>query len=240
MMKRIIFVILVFSLASISIYYSCYVNTSNFSINIDNNVKVISTSFLEKVVDKEEIPEENKKLLDKEEKTDVVSFDNNKEIKTPVEEKSIEQGNQESKEVSTTIVDDSKKMESSELDSVYVGLKFEGSMTAYGKDCCSSDLERQGITATGFDLKTSLTYNDPVYGSVRIVASDKNFKYYSIIKVNDPIDGVYNAIVLDRAGSVIGLNKVKKFDLAVESEAFAAHNYGVHRNVSFEVLRVGK
>ena len=48
------------------------------------------------------------------------------------------------------------------------------------------------------------------------------------------------AIVLDRAGRKIGLNEAKKFDLAVESESFASSNYGIHSNIVFEVIRVGR
>ena len=148
---------------------------------------------------------------------------------------------EEKVEPASTIIDhNNQQQEVKPTEGVYVGLKFTGSMTAYGKDCCGSDPSRQGITASGYDLKQSLTYNDPTYGSVRIVASDRNFKLYSIIKVDDPVDGSYNAIVLDRAGSVIGLNKTKKFDLAVESENFASSSYGVHKNVTFQVLRIGK
>ena len=39
----------------------------------------------------------------------------------------------------------------------------------------------------------------------------------------------------------LGISKESEIvDLAVESESFAANNYGVHKNVVFEVLRVGK
>lgn len=203
-------------------------NKSNYSFNINNETKNLNTSLLNNV------------YIIHEEKSEEVITEKVSSI-TNTQVKKIETKNNNQVEPTSTIVEeDTKPLEEKKLDSVYVGLTFSGSMTAYGKDCCGTDPSSQGITSSGYDLKESLTYNDSTYGKVRIIASDRNFKLYSIIRVNDPIDGIYNAIVLDRAGSVIGLNKTKKFDLAVESEAYASSNYGVHRNVTFEVLRIGK
>ena len=160
-----------------------------------------------------------------------------KEVKKTTEKKETIVEKQETKPASTIIETPKEEIKTGEIESVYVGLRFQGSMSAYGRDCCGSN---PGMTSSGFDLKTSLYYYDNTYGNLRVLASDRNFKLYSIIKVSDPIDGEYNAIVLDRAGSVIGLNKTKKFDLAVESESFAAGSYGIHKNITFEVLRVGR
>lgn len=124
---------------------------------------------------------------------------------------------------------------------VYLGSILTGSMSAYGRDCCSSDPEKQGLTASGYNIKKSgMYYNDVTYGKVRILASDRNFPLYSIIKVNDPIDGEYRAIVLDRGDNNIGIDRRFMFDLVVESQEWARLNYGVHRNISFEILRIGK
>ncbi len=209
------------------------------SITSENNYKYITekdvinlnTSLLNNVYI------EQKEEIDNIEK---INNDDEKQEKN-TRKKEVVNNNQNQVRPASTVVDNNPQQNDNQpMDSVYVGLKFTGSMTAYGRDCCGSDPSRWGITSSGYDLKQSLTYNDPTYGSVRIVASDKNFKLYSIIQINDPIDGSYNAIVLDRAGSVIGLNKTKKFDLAVESESYASSNYGVHKNVTFQVLRVGK
>ena len=207
-------------------------NKEQYFLNIKNDIRNLNTSLLNNVYIQEE-KEEN--IVEKESnKTD-------NSLKIEKEDNNIQQKNKEKVEPASTIIEhNSQQQEVKPTEGVYVGLKFTGSMTAYGKDCCGSEPSRQGITASGYDLKQSLTYNDPTYGSVRIIASDRNFKLYSIIKVDDPVDGSYDAIVLDRAGSIIGLNKVKKFDLAVESENFASSSYGVHKNVSFEVLRIGK
>ena len=203
--------------------------------SIKNDVRNLNTSLLNNtyiaIVEEEKAEE----LVNQEEDNDKTTV-----VTKTVENKKVENSSPKVEPASTVVENNPTPVPNESLDGVYVGLKFTGSMTAYGKDCCGSDPARQGITSSGYDLKQSLTYNDPTYGSVRIVASDKNFKLYSIIGVNDPIDGSYKAIVLDRAGSVIGLNKTKKFDLAVESEAYASSNYGVHKNVSFEVLRVGR
>lgn len=128
-------------------------------------------------------------------------------------------------------------------DKVYVGSKLNGSMSAYGRDCCSSDPNKQGHTASGYNIKLSgMYYNDAEYGRVRILAADKNFKLYSIIKVNDPLDGEYKAIILDRGDSNIGIaeDRLYIFDLVVESQEWARRKYGVHKNVEFEILRIGQ
>ena len=231
--KNISITIICILVTIISVFLLTKSNKEEYFLNIKNDIRDLNTSLLNNVY----IPEEKEE--------DIVEKENNKsesnkknEIKKDVDESKTKE---KIEQASTTVENNTtQQSETQHNEGVYVGLKFTGSMTAYGKDCCGSDPSRWGITSSGYDLKQSLTYNDPTYGSVRIVASDRNFKLYSIIKVDDPIDGSYNAIVLDRAGSVIGLNKTKKFDLAVESESYASSNYGVHRNVTFEVLRIGK
>lgn len=124
---------------------------------------------------------------------------------------------------------------------VFVGSKLSGSMSAYGRDCCSADPNKQGFTASGYNIKISgMYYPDATYGRVRILASDKNFPLYSIIKVNDPIDGEYKAIILDRGDKNIGIDRKFMFDLVVESQEWARLYYGVHKNINFEILRIGK
>lgn len=124
---------------------------------------------------------------------------------------------------------------------VFVGSKISGNMSAYGRDCCSIDPNRQGITASGYNIKISgMYYPDATYGRVRILASDKNFPLYSIIKINDPIDGEYKAIILDRGDKNIGIDRKFMFDLVVESQEWARLYYGVHKNINFEILRIGK
>ena len=231
--KNVVIVLLLLTFTGSFIYVSYKSDKNRFYNTIKTDVITLNTALLNNTyIENVETEEEPKKEENSSNKEIVVN--------KPNENKKIESNTQIIEPASTTVENEQPPVQPQTLDGVYVGLKFTGSITAYGKDCCGSDPSRWGITASGYDLKQSLTYNDSTYGNVRIVASDKNFKLYSIIQINDPIDGSYKAIVLDRAGSVIGLNKTKKFDLAVESEAYAASSYGVHKNVSFEVLRVGR
>lgn len=235
-MKKLLSIFFSAIMIAVSLYLCIYLNDKTFNSNIHNYTKVTNTSLLSSV--KNAHPEEINKEDTEEHKTEKVEEKiviSNSESNNKIQEKE-----EELKEVSTVVEENSKKTEeikTGTIDSVYVGLRFTGSMSAYGRDCCGSN---PGMTSSGFDLKTSLYYYDSTYGNLRVLASDTNFKLYSVIKVSDPRDGTYNAIVLDRAGSVIGLNKPKKFDLAVESEAYASNNYGIHNNITFEVLRVGR
>lgn len=102
-------------------------------------------------------------------------------------------------------------------------------LTHYGPDCkgCS------GITASGYNVRNTIWYNDPQYGEVRIVATSSQFKMYSIIKIKDyKLGGDITAIVLDRG---VGNGVI---DLLVGSEK-AATQLGIQK-VEIEVLRKGK
>ncbi len=229
----ILYTLLVFALLICEVVFS----EKEYASKVVNDIRIAKTSSFSFSGKKENIDENTQEEVSEEdvfkeyEKKDSIS-----DSKTNMEEKKSESVvNSSDNKVSET-----KQIITGEINSVYVGLTFKGNMTAYGKDCCSSDISKQGITATGFDLKKSLYYEDNSYGKLRVVATDRTVPLYSVIKINDSIDGVYNAIVLDRGGSVLGINKNLKFDLAVESEEFAAKYYGVHRDVVFEVLRVGK
>lgn len=101
-------------------------------------------------------------------------------------------------------------------------------VTHYGPDCrgCS------GITASGYNVKHTIWYNDPQYGKIRVVATSKKFPLYSVIRLNN-YSGDFIAIVLDRgvSGNVI--------DVLVSSEKDAT-KLGVKRNVTIDLLRRGK
>lgn len=92
----------------------------------------------------------------------------------------------------------------------------------YGSDCykCS------GVTATGFDVKNTITYNG--YG---VAASDWNvIPPYSIIEV----EGYGQYIILDSGGRI----KNKSLDLLTTSEA-KSNEYG-RQHLKVTVLRWGK
>lgn len=102
-------------------------------------------------------------------------------------------------------------------------------ITHYGADCrgCS------GITASGFNAKKSIWYNDKEYGQIRVVATNKDFPLYSVIRLNNYGNGNVIAIVLDRG---VGRGVI---DVLVESEAKAS-KLGIKRNVTIDILRRGK
>lgn len=198
----------------------------NYKVELTNSIKQINTNLLVR-----EVIATNQTKNEKEEEKPIL------------EEKStilVEDKKEETVSTQLPSSDDIPKA-NEEKTGIYIGKTLTGNMTAYGRDCCSSNKALQGRTASGYNLMESgKTYNDIEYKEVRILASDSNFPLYTIIKVTDPIDGVYNAIVLDRGGGQIGLNKKYLFDLVVESQSFAKANYGVHKNIKFEVLRIGK
>lgn len=111
---------------------------------------------------------------------------------------------------------------------------YTGSLTGYAADCpmCNGTLSckpKYNVYKNGV-----VTYNDPDYGNVRIVASSKNLSCGSIISFesNRVSGGTTYAIVLDRG--VTG----KNLDLLVESEAYASKYIG-RSTISYNVLRFG-
>lgn len=111
---------------------------------------------------------------------------------------------------------------------------FTGNLTGYGPDCYGCG----GKTSTGYDLRENIYYEDSEFGNVRIVAADKYFPFYSIIRISGvPGMDTFLAIVLDRGGNV-GFDKGTLFDLAFSTEK-DPNILGLTRNVKFEVLRSG-
>ena len=109
-----------------------------------------------------------------------------------------------------------------------------GVMSAYGPDCvgCSGYLSNGHYAGDG-----NIYYEDPTYGTVRIVAGDRQYPIGSIVKVSGSALGDFNAIVLDRGGG-IGFGKRFLFDLLFSSEAEASQ-FGTSYNVTFDLLRSG-
>ena len=102
-------------------------------------------------------------------------------------------------------------------------------LTHYGWDCAGC---KSGTTATGYDVRHTIYYKDPTYGSLRIVAM-KNVPTYSVIKIKNYNGQDIMAIVLDRckSGSIV--------DLLVQNESTAS-KLGIKRNIEIEVIRNGK
>ena len=112
--------------------------------------------------------------------------------------------------------------------------KFTGTITGYGPDCDGCI----GITASGYDVRNTIYYNDKTYDKVRVLAADKSLPFGTIIKVSNLEN--YNdfiGIVLDR-GSAISFDGFSQIDLLFESENYS-YNFGRHQNVIFEILRLG-
>lgn len=108
-----------------------------------------------------------------------------------------------------------------------------GNLTGYGADC----LGCSGITSSGFDLREAIYYEDYEYGTVRILAADPMFAFYSIFRITIPGEEPFIGIVLDR-GSNVGYGRGTLFDLAYFSED-DPDLIGLTKNVTFELLRSG-
>ena len=112
--------------------------------------------------------------------------------------------------------------------------KFTGTITGYGPDCDGCI----GITASGYDVRNTIYYNDKTYNKVRVLAADKFLPFGTIIKVSNLKN--YNdfiGIVLDR-GSAISFDGFSQIDLLFESENYS-YDFGRKHNVTFEILRLG-
>ena len=125
---------------------------------------------------------------------------------------------------------DSKPSEEVYVPSITVGSTFKGTMSGYGSDIGN-------YTASGHYIGDSIYYPDSTYGNIRILAGDKSIPFGTVIEVSNSNAGSFIGIVLD-TGRNIGFGKIYDFDLLFETSREAL-NYGVSRNVSFKILRVG-
>lgn len=110
---------------------------------------------------------------------------------------------------------------------------ISGGLAAYGPDCSGCS----GMLSSGFNARNSIYYNDATYGSVRILAGDKQYPFGTIVRVSGTSIGSFNAIVLDRGGGV-GIGKRFLFDLLFPTEHDASI-FGSYSNVKFEIMRLG-
>jgi G5 domain. len=115
---------------------------------------------------------------------------------------------------------------------------YTGILSVYYSNCPGSC-----STSTGHSLKyKGVTYNDPTYGTVRILsAAQVKFKAGTIIEIVGTPLGPVHAIVLDMGGDMINAwyNGRVHMDLAVDpaNEPGLASFYS--RNVTFKVKRWG-
>ena len=105
---------------------------------------------------------------------------------------------------------------------------FIGYLTHYGPDCIGCS----GITASGYDVRNTIYYEDNECGTLRIIALSKNYPLYTVVRMNNYKGGEIYAIVLDRGGAITG----DRIDLLVSSEA-EAEQLGVQDGVTVNIMR---
>ena len=124
---------------------------------------------------------------------------------------------------------------------------YVGKMTGYGADCagCSKEGTLACKTKNGSYhslTQDGMTYIDDEFGEVRIIAAalDK-FPCGTIIKVENPNLGTFNAIVLDTGGAMQKAwnNGTVLIDLAYETETDPALHLSTSSNVKYSVQRWG-
>lgn len=213
--------ILVVSIFTFILFSGKGSNDKSFTVYNDNYDKMAEkTSILFEVEEKKN--QEEKKEEEKEAPLEDISSSEEKkeEEKVVVEEAPVV----EEKPVEVSPVSSNSAIET-----------YVGTLTGYGADCygCS------GYTSSGHNLNESMYYNDSEYGTVRILAADKQFPFYSIFRVsNVPGMEPFIGIVLDRGGNV-GFGRGTLFDLAYSNES-DPNLIHLTNNVTFELLRSGR
>ena len=215
-MKEIIsFVISVVVISFVGFLFLNNATITKQDVSIYKEIKYLPSRYL--VLDsKEEIKEVIEEDI-KEEKINVQE-ETNVEIEEPIQVKKEEPNE--------------PKVENKVLETLI------GKLSGYGPDCygCTSN-----HTASGYYVgEGNIYYEDPTYGKVRILAGDSKYPFHTIVKFHannissEPIIG----IVLDRGGA-IGIGEKYLFDLLYTNEKEASV-FGVSKNVTFEILRLGK
>lgn len=193
----------------------------------NSELLTISNNNFEKMADRtSSLFKEEEMMTTQLDESVVVVLEDNTETEDILEEEVTEEEN----EVETEV----KEEETTSSLEVEVLETHVGNLTGYGADCygCS------GTTASGFDLTQTMYYEDEEYGTVRILAADPMFSFYSIFRINVPGQESFIGIVLDR-GSNVGYGRGTLFDLAYISEN-DPNLIGLTPNVTFELLRSGK
>ena len=122
---------------------------------------------------------------------------------------------------------------------------YVGKMTGYGADCvgCTGTLACKTKNGNYHNLiKDGTTYNDEEYGNVKIIAAAlEKFPCGTIIKVENPNLGTFNAIVLDTGGAMKSAwnNGIIHIDLAYLTETDPALHLSTSSNVKYSVQRWG-
>ena len=201
-----------------------YVIKNNNLNKMDENTLLL---FKNKVEEKNTESEENVTESVVEDLNGNKEEEKKEETKEVIEETKVEEPQKEEKEVPvvvTTLSEDREVLQT-----------VVGNLTGYGPDCVGCG----GLTSTGHNLYDSIYYEDSEFGTVRILAADPSFPFYSIVRVsNVPSMEDFIGIVLDRGGNV-GFGRGTLFDLAFESES-SPNLIPLTHNVTFELLRSGR
>lgn len=208
-----------------------------FSGTGNNNNVVIDNDNLDKMADKTlSLFKREELLLDSIDDSIVVPLTDDDSL-------DVVENDSEEEDVTEVIVEDKEEVISSEDTSGTSNLFYDkevldtvvGNLTGYGANCygCS------GYTAAGHNLNVSMYYDDNEYGTVRILAADPSFPFYSIFRIsNVPGMDDFIGIVLDRGGNV-GFDRGTLFDLAFVDEN-DPNLIAKTPDVKFEMLRSGK
>lgn len=156
---------------------------------------------------------------------------------------------EEVEEVVSENVDNQQIQEASVdvVESVDESSVFVGKMTGYGADCqgCNGIGSLACRTADGGIHTLSENgdhYIDSAYGSVRIVAADlSKFPCGTIVTVDHPSLGTFNAVVLDTGGSMkrAWQNGLVWMDLAFTTESDPGIYSTTSSNTTYTVQRWG-
>ena len=214
--------ILVLSIFSI---FNVEIETTNYNKNVHNvnSEKILTSSLLAQIrLSENEVVEKEESINEEE---SVEASEKVQEVVTEPESKQEEIVKPAPVLPSVNVIDTSN----------YAALSSETvNISHYGHDCygCTG-----GQTASGYYIGDGRTYyNDPTFGSVRVVAADYKYPLGTIIRLNYN-GSSFAAIVLDRGGAV-GDHGKYQIDLLASSNS-EAYQLGVINNASLEVLRYG-
>lgn len=195
------------------------------NIDVNNKITYVNSDAITKEEIIEIAPVEVIEEVVEEEK--VVVEDKEEEIKEEPKEEVVKEENNTT--TTSTSNDNTSNTNNSNKPSITVGSIFTGSMSGYGSDIGTH-------TASGHYIGDSIYYSDHTYGDVRILSGDDCIPFGTIVKVNSKI-GEFIGIVIDTGGSV-GFDGIHDFDLLFKTSNEAL-NFGVSKNTTFEILRVG-
>lgn len=195
-------------------------------IDVNNKITYVNSDAITKEEVIEVAPVEI--VEEVEEEPEVVEEEVQEEVVEEEPKEEVVVGKDEVIENNTPI--DSKPSEEVYIPSITVGSTFKGTMSGYGSDIGN-------YTASGHYIGDSIYYSDSTYGDIRILAGDRSIPFGTVIEVSNSNVGSFIGIVLD-TGRNIGFDKLYDFDVLFETSREAL-NYGVSKNVSFKILRVG-